>query len=76
MAEPGGGGGSGAWKLLAINTVATDCVPEGGIVLWDGAPFLLGRLAAPHEGFAFPANLSQLSSRHCTLQPPTEVRGD
>jgi hypothetical protein len=65
----------GAYKLVPRNEVALGCVPEGGIALWDSAPFLLGRSAGPGDGFAFPMNLSQLSSRHCTLRASGEVGG-
>lgn len=66
---------AGVYALKPINDVAKAHVQPGGIHLWDSAPFLLGRSAAAHEGFAFPAGLSQLSSRHCTLKPARgEVR--
>jgi hypothetical protein len=72
--RPGSPGNMGAFKLVPINDVAQSCVPEGGIKLWEAAPFLLGRSAGPADGFAFPMNLSQLSSRHCTLRMAGEVR--
>jgi len=59
----------GAFRLVPINAVALECLPEDGITLWEAASFQLGRSCAAHEGFSFPMNLSQLSSRHCTLKP-------
>jgi hypothetical protein len=66
--------GGGAYRLLPVNDVAHRCMPAEGIVLWHGK-YLLGRTATEQDGFAFPANLSQLSSRHCTFTPSeVEVR--
>ena len=64
----------GAFKLVPVNDVAASVLPADGILLWETANFALGRVAGPREGFAFPMNMSQLSSRHCTLQPSREVR--
>jgi hypothetical protein len=64
----------GAYRLVALNDVARECVPDEGIVLWDcGTPFMLGRSSTKREGWAFPMSMAQLSSRHCTLKPSGEV---
>lgn len=63
----------GCFRLIPLNDVAEGAVPAEGIVLWETAPYQLGRATTKTEGFPLPQNLSQISSRHCSLRPSGEV---
>lgn len=64
----------GSYRLIPMNDVALGAVPEEGILLWHGLAYQLGRATTKLEGFPLPQNLSQISSRHCSLRPSVQVR--